>query len=167
MSSIDTQIGVFPTNNTTPIGPDFAKDIKDLFGATSIASIALTVLNFVVAVAAIILILIDNRTRHKTWKIAPSNRIPLGIATAISISHVFFIVKAFVGLASFHTFDPPEDKKFACRISNELGFWRIELQRPYLLICSYLDTPCHFGCTNYGYRFQHLFSGIYDFMLTV
>ena len=123
MSSINTQIGMFNTSDSTPITREFASNITQLFGGTSIASISLTVFNFVTAGAAIALILFDNRRKHKTWKIAPSNRIPLALAVAICISHVFFMIKAFIGLAAFHTFDPPKDKKLACRIFNELGFW--------------------------------------------
>jgi len=123
MSSINTQIGMFNTSDSTPITREFASNITQLFGGTSIASISLTVFNFVTAGAAIALILFDNRRKHKTWKIAPSNRIPLALAVAICISHVFFMMKAFIGLAAFHTFDPPKDKKLPCRIFNELGFW--------------------------------------------
>ena len=116
---------MFIPNDSASISPGFASNITQLFGGTSIASITLTVFNFVTAGAAVALILFDNRRIHKTWKVAPSNRIPLALAVAICISHVFFMIKAFIGLAAFHTFDPPKDKKLACRIFNELGFWGI------------------------------------------
>ena len=116
---------MFIPNDSAPISPGFASNITQLFGGTSIASITLTVFNFVTAGAAVALILFDNRRIHKTWKVAPSNRIPLALAVAICISHVFFMIKAFIGLAAFHTFDPPKDKKLACRVFNELGFWGI------------------------------------------
>ena len=102
---------------------DFPNMIKNLFGGTSIASITLTVINFLAALAAIILILVDNRRVHKTWKIAPSLRIPLSLAVAICISHVFFMTKAFIGLGAFHMPNPPKNERVACQIFNELGFW--------------------------------------------
>ena len=125
MSSINTQTGMFYPSDSASISPDFASNITQLFGGTSIASVTLTVFNFVTAGVAIALILLDNRRIHKTWKVAPSNRIPLAIAVAICLSHVFFMIKAFIGLAAFHTFNPPKSDKLACRIFNELGFWGI------------------------------------------
>lgn len=110
-----------------PSSQNFSTQIQELFGGTSIASIALTVFNFVAGLVVILLILFDNRRKHKTWKIAPSNRIPLAIAIAICISHVFLMSKAFIGLGAFHTFDPPPNEKLACRVFNELGFWGIIL----------------------------------------
>jgi len=104
---------------------DFPDAIQNLFGGTSIASIVLTVFNFVAALAAIILILFDNRRVHKAWKIAPSLRIPLSLAVAICISHVFFMTKAFIGLRALDTSSPPKSERLACQIFNELGFWGI------------------------------------------
>ena len=114
---------MFIPSDSAPISPDFASKITKLFGGTSIASITLTVFNFVAAAVAVALILLDNRRIHKTWKVAPSNRIPLALAVAICISHVFFMTKAFIGLVAFHTFNPPKTRKLACRVFNELGFW--------------------------------------------
>ena len=123
MSVIITETGMFNVSGSTPLTPEEVKDIADLFGGTSIAAIALTVFNFFAAVLVIVFILADNRRIHSSWKIAPSNRIPLVLAVAICISHVFFMMKAFVGLVSFHTFDPPKSKQIPCKVSNELGFW--------------------------------------------
>jgi formate hydrogenlyase subunit 3/multisubunit Na+/H+ antiporter MnhD subunit len=97
--------------------------LSDLIGDMSIASIALTIFNFLTAGLTILLILVDNRRIYKTWKLAPSIRIPLGLSIAICVSHVVFILKAFIGLAVFRTFNPPSDEKLPCKILNELGFW--------------------------------------------
>jgi hypothetical protein len=114
---------VFDVNGSAPSSEDFTIIIQNLFGGTSIASIVLAVLNFIAALGTIILIFFDNRRNYKTWKPSPSNRIPLAIAVAIFVSHIFFMSKAFVGIAAFHTFDPPKDKRLACKILNEIGFW--------------------------------------------
>jgi len=114
---------MFNVSGSMPLTSDQVQDITELYGGTSIAAIALTVFNFFAAVLAIILILVDNRRIHKSWKISPSNRIPLVLALAICISHVFFMMKAFIGLASFHTYDPPKNKQVPCDVSNQLGFW--------------------------------------------
>ena len=123
MSVINTETGMFNVSSSMPLTSDQVKDITELYGGTSIAAIALTVFNFFAAVLAIIFILVDNRRIYKSWKISPSNRIPLVLAVAICISHVFFMMKAFIGLASFQTFDPPKNKEVPCDVSNQLGFW--------------------------------------------
>ena len=129
MSVIITQTGTFNLSGETSITPDLLNDITDLFGGTSIAEDALTGFNCFTSILAIALILFDNRRRHKIWKIAPSNRIPLGLALVICISHIIFIMKEYIGLESFEDFNPPENERLACKVLNELGF----LCRPPLL----------------------------------
>jgi hypothetical protein len=110
-------------NVSTPVPADVFAQIVNSFGGTSIAVIALTVFNFFAAILGAIMIIVDNRARHKTWKIAPSKRIPLCLTITIAVSHLFFLLKAFNGLQAFQTYDPPENKKLACKVFNELGFW--------------------------------------------
>ena len=79
------------------VTPEIIQQVTELFAGSSIAAVALTVFNFFAAVLAAVLISVDNRRFHKSWKVAPSNRVPLSLAIAISISHLFFILKAFNG----------------------------------------------------------------------
>ena len=150
MSVIATETGMFNVSGSTPLTPQQETDITDLFGGTSIAAIGLTVFNFFAAALAIIFILVDNRRTYKRWTIAPSNRIPLVLAAAICISHVFFMMKAFIGLASFQSYDPPKSKQIPCDVSNQLGFWgtlsSVQTDGSYLGSIGYnLCTSCHDG----------------------
>jgi hypothetical protein len=124
------------------ITPELVQQVNELFGGTSIAAISLTVFNFFAALLAAVLITVDNRRFHRSWKVAPSNRVPLSLAIAIAISHLFFMLKAFNGLQSFQTFDPPKGRELACRIFNETGYWGTFLF--YLLTSSDLD-PSHYN----------------------
>jgi hypothetical protein len=137
--------GTVNVTGSKPASGDVFSDILELFGGTSIAVIALTVFNFFTAMLAAILITVDNRGRHKTWKIAPSKRIPLYLAVTITVAHLFFLLKAFNGIQAFQTFDPPKNKKLACKVFNELGFWGTSdhLSR---LMCSHMGASCDHGC---------------------
>jgi hypothetical protein len=138
------------------VTPQLVQAITELFGGTSIAVIALTVFNFFSAVLATVLVAMDNRRFYKTWRVAPSNRVPLSLAIAIAISHLFFMLKAFNGLQSFQTFDPPPGRKLACSIFNETGFWGI---LPFFgLMPSDLDSSCHVGCAFGDHSNQYLIS---------
>ena len=108
---------------TAPLTPDALSQLTDVFGTTSIAVIALTVFNFFTAILVMGLIVFDNRRKHKTWKVAPSFRIPLTLSIAIALGHLVFVVKAFNGLPVLQIADPPKSKKLACKVLNELGFW--------------------------------------------
>lgn len=118
-----TQTGMFNLSGETSIPAGQLAAIVDLFGATSIAEDALTAFNCFAATLAVFMILFDSRRRRGTWKIGLSSRIPLGLAAAISISHIIFIVKEFVGLNSFEDIDPPKDERLACGVLNEFGYW--------------------------------------------
>jgi hypothetical protein len=120
---IQTGLGTFVPNGTEPLSTQFKDHISLLFGPEAITSIALTVINYVVGLGIIALVMVDNKRIYKTWRVVPSNRIPLALAAAICLSHAFFIIKSFLGLASFHDFDPPKDVRLACRVFGELGFW--------------------------------------------
>jgi hypothetical protein len=122
---VQTGLGTFVPNGTEPLSTEFKDHISVLFGPEAIFSIALTVLNYVVGLGVIALVLVDNKRVHKTWRVVPSNRTPLALAAAICLAHAFFIVKSFLGLASFHDFNPPKDVQLACRVFSELGFWGI------------------------------------------
>jgi len=121
--NINTDLGTFVPNGTQPLSSGFKDQISLLFGPEAITSIALTVLNFVVGLGVIALVLLDNRRIYKTWRVTRWNRVPLALATAICLSHAVFIVKSFLGLASFHRFNPPKDVKLVCQVFAELGFW--------------------------------------------
>jgi hypothetical protein len=108
---------------TAPLTPDARSQLTDVFGTTSIAVIALTVFNFFTTILVMGLIVFDNRRKHKTWKVAPSFRIPLTLSIAIALGHLVFVVKAFNGLPVLQIADPPKSKKLACKVLNELGFW--------------------------------------------
>ena len=156
MSVINTETGMFNVSGSMPLTSDQVMDITQLYGGTSIAAIALTVFNFFAAVLAIIFILVDNRRIYKSWKISPSNRIPLVLALAICISHVFFMMKAFIGLASFHTYDPPKNKQVPCDVSNQLGFWGTSSWSR--ADCSYLGSVGDYICASCDDGHQHLLS---------
>jgi len=159
MSVIITATGMFNVSGSMPLTPQEEKNITDLFGGTSIAAIALTVFNFFAAVLAIIFILTDNRRVYRRWKISPSNRIPLVLAAAICISHVFFMMKAFIGLASFQSFNPPKSKQVPCDVSNQLGFWGTSSSRAQTdasHLGSVGDNIC--ACCHDGHR--HIISGM-------
>ena len=123
MSNSTSLTGTFNLTDNSTLTPDFANAVSDIFGSTSIAVIALTVVNFFAAFLSILLIVDDNHSAHKTWYITPSRRIPLALALAIMLSHLIFILKAFNGLTAFATSNPPKMKTLACRVLNELGFW--------------------------------------------
>jgi hypothetical protein len=154
------QISPAGTFNLTGVHvtPALVQEVTELFGGTSIAAMALTVFNFFAAVLAAVLISVDNRRFHKSWKVAPSNRVPLSLAVAISVSHLFFMLKAFNGLQSFQTFDPPKGRKLACTIFNDTGFWGT-LQR-YLTDISNLDSSGHTRCSGCCHRRQYFISCI-------
>src|SRR5271170_5439199 len=164
MTVINTETGMFNVSGSMPLTPDQVKDIIDLYGGTSIAAIALTVFNFFAAILAIIFILGDNRRIYKSWKISPSNRIPLVLALAICISHVFFMMKAFIGLASFQTYDPPKNKQVPCDVSNQLGFWgTLSYVRT---DCSYLGSTGVDICASCDDGNQHLLSRMFFYNFT-
>jgi hypothetical protein len=120
---INTQLGPFNITNSEPLNSIIAQKITRLFGPTSIVTIALTILNCFTSILLIVLILVDNPQLKYWWKIVPSNRIPLGLAVSIFVSHGIFIAKEFIGLEAFESFDPPDDKRLLCHIFNELGYW--------------------------------------------
>src|SRR5579859_4663446 len=115
--------GTFNISDPDPQSSNAFQDITAVFSATSLVVIGFTVINTLAAFLALVLIMVDNRRAHKTWRISPSNRIPLSLAVAITISHVLFVAKACNGLETFQTADPPKGRKLACKVFNELGFW--------------------------------------------
>lgn len=114
---------------TTPLTPDAISQLTDIFGTTSIAVIALTVFNFFTAILSLGLIAFDNHRKHKTWKVAPSYRIPLSLSIAITLGHLVFIIKAFNGLPVVQMDDASKGKKLLCKVLNELGFWGVHSLR--------------------------------------
>lgn len=135
---------------TTPLTPDVISQLTDVFGTTSIAVIALTAFNFFTAILTLGLVVSDNRRKHKTWKVAPSYRIPLSLSIAIALGHLVFIIKAFNGLPIVQMDDASKDKKTWCKVLNELGFWGIPLSTCEL-ISSYMGCPCHNGRASGSY----------------
>jgi hypothetical protein len=107
----------------TRLSPYTIDQLIDIFGTTSIAVIALTVFNCFTALMAIGLIVYDNKRKHKTWKVAPSFRIPLSLSIAIALGHIIFVIKAFNGLPIIPVADLSKSKELMCKVLNELGFW--------------------------------------------
>lgn len=139
-------------NFTDPanLTPDAIDQLIDIFGTTSIAVIALTVFNCFTALMAIGLIVYDNRQKHKTWKIAPSFRIPLSLSIAIALGHIVFVIKAFNGLPIIPMADLSKSKRLMCKVLNELGFWgTIFYERA--LNFSDMGASRHNGCSSCCY----------------
>ena len=109
--------------STASLNPEVISQLTDVFGTTSIAVIALTVFNFFTATLVMGLIIFDNRRKHKTWRLAPSYRIPMSLSIAIALGHLVFVIKAFNGLPIVQMADASKSKKLVCKVLNELGFW--------------------------------------------